>query len=76
MMIDPNDDYHFIRQDRDGTWSHKPGSSYVRNTDFGNNPLIDPNNADFNYRESGLNYTKKCGYYCIAEPHDLNLKKL
>ena len=69
MMIDPNDDYHFIRQDRDGNWSHKPGSSNVRNTDFSNVLLTDPTKADFNYRESGLNYSQQCGFYCIADPH-------
>lgn len=65
MLIDPEEDYHFIRQDTNGLWSHKPGSSNVRNTDFGNRLLKDPTTADFNYKESGLNYTKKCGYYCI-----------
>lgn len=66
MMIDPYDDYHFIRQDRNGNWSHKPGSSHVRNTDFSNKLLVDPTSADFNYQSNGLNYTKKCGFYCIA----------
>lgn len=74
MMIDPNDDYHFIRQDRNGQWSHKPGSSNVRNTDFSNSLLIDPSKADFNYKEESLNYTKKCGYYCISEPHNITNK--
>lgn len=69
MMIDPDDDYHFIRQDKDGTWSHKPGSANVRNTDFNNKLLEDPTKADFNYVSNGLNYTKKCGFYCIADPH-------
>lgn len=69
MMIDPEDDYHFIRQDNNGLWSHKPGSANVRNTDFQNKLLKDPSSADFNYEDGGLNYTKKCGYYCIAEPH-------
>jgi hypothetical protein len=69
MMVDPNEDYHFIRQDKNGNWSHKPGSSVVRNTDFSNKLMTDPTKADFNYRSNGLNYTKKCGFYCVAEPH-------
>ena len=28
-------DYHFYMQHNDGTWSHKPGSSYVTNLSFG-----------------------------------------
>ena len=24
------DDFHFARQNSDGTWTHKPGNSYIR----------------------------------------------
>lgn len=27
------DDFHFARLNSDGTWSHKPGSNYIRNMD-------------------------------------------
>ena len=29
LVVDPNNDYHWYRQDSDGTWSHKPGSIKV-----------------------------------------------
>ena len=29
LVIWPNRDYHWYRQDADGTWSHKPGSTKV-----------------------------------------------
>lgn len=67
LMVDPADDYHFIRQDNNGYWSHKPGNGLVTNRDFSGNVLLDPENADFNNRDAGLNYVDYCGYYCISE---------
>lgn len=37
-----NRDYHWYRQNPDGSWSHKPGSGKVRNFDFDGNPIFDP----------------------------------
>jgi hypothetical protein len=37
-----NWDYHFYRQNTDGTWSHKQGSSYVMTVDDNDNPIYDP----------------------------------
>lgn len=67
LMVDPDDDYHFIRQDNTGYWSHKPGNDLVTNRDFSGRLLLDPENADFNNTNAGLNYTDYCGYYCISE---------
>ncbi|MFC3798908.1 hypothetical protein [Cohnella sp. GCM10012308] len=33
-------DYHFYMQHSDGTWSHKPGQSTVRNTSFDTNEVL------------------------------------
>lgn len=65
MMIDPDKDYHFIRQDNSGLWSQKPGNDEARDTDFSGMLLSDPENADFDDIAVGLNYTTKCGYFCI-----------
>lgn len=67
LMVDPNDDYHFIRQDDDGTWSHKPGSRKIMQVDFSGNIIEDPTKADFNDIAGGLNYTHFCGVYCVRE---------
>ena len=39
-------DYHWYRQDRDGTWSHKPGHSYATNKDGSGNVIYDPRTCD------------------------------
>ena len=67
MMIDPEEDYHLIREDGPGRWSHKPGASKPTDRDFSGNLITDPSKADFNYKEADLNYVNMCGYYCIHE---------
>lgn len=43
---DGTGDYHFYRQNNDGTWSHKPGASDVKNTDESGNLIYNPKTAD------------------------------
>jgi hypothetical protein len=67
LVIDPDpadSDFHWYRQDDNGYWSHKPGSTPVRNIDEAGNPIEDPQEAD---RGS---YTEFCGYFCTAAPND------
>ena len=42
-----HDDFHWIRQNSDGTWSTKYGGEDVCNEDFSHNPILDPRTADF-----------------------------
>lgn len=45
-------DFHWYRQDDDGTWSHKPGRTPSRRTDESGNIIIDPrtaNRGDYKY---------------------------
>ncbi|HYI12422.1 MAG TPA: hypothetical protein VEK57_25435 [Thermoanaerobaculia bacterium] len=42
LVIWPNEDFHWYRQDSGGCWSHKPGSTQARNTDNSGNPITDP----------------------------------
>ena len=42
LVIWPNTDYHWYRQDNVGCWSHKPGSTAVRNVDNAGNAITDP----------------------------------
>jgi hypothetical protein len=54
-------DYHWCRQDDDGSWSHKPGQGEVTNLDeFG--AAID------NPRECAWSrvYSDFCGYFCVC----------
>lgn len=64
LAVDPSTDYHFYREDDDGTWSHKLGSS-------------DPEQLGSEYpwtitRDYGdLNYTDFCGCYCVESDGNL-----
>jgi hypothetical protein len=42
LVIWPNRDYHWYRQDNIGCWSHKPGPAPARNTDDSGHQITDP----------------------------------
>ncbi len=47
-------DYHYVRQNRDGTWSHKFGALVVTNLDYSEKIIIHPQTADMGaYRFKG-----------------------
>lgn len=67
-------DYHWYRQNKDGTWSHKPGKGAVRNFDLDGNPIMDPhycNRRTNKYIVSDVNggweseYLSKVSYYTV-----------
>jgi hypothetical protein len=63
---DPNNqDYHWYRQDSDGTWSGKPGPGQATNLDASGNIITDPRTADRNY--GGLNYDGFFGCFCVPK---------
>lgn len=67
LVIAPGEDFHWYRQDKDGTWSHKPGHTSVVNTDASGNSISDPRTADRDYRRSGgPNYTQFCGCFAVC----------
>lgn len=57
-------DYHWYRQNSDGTWSHKPGKGLVRNIDNSNKIIMDPRTCNRN-AGYGLNYNLFVGFYTI-----------
>lgn len=61
----PDTDYHWYRQNPDGTWSHKRGDSYATNLDASENIIYDPQICDRNYGD-GLNYSIFVGYYAVS----------
>ena len=61
LVISPGRDYHWYRQEADGTWSHKPGSYAVETG------VIDPI-ADARKKK----YTSIVGYYYITEVCDID----
>jgi hypothetical protein len=56
LVVWPGQDFHWYRQDSNGCWSHKPGSTPVINTDDSGNRIADPQTCD---RGS---YTQFCSY--------------
>lgn len=46
LVLWPNVDYHWYRQDKVGCWSHKPGSTAARNVDNAGHTITDPKTAN------------------------------
>ena len=68
---DPNytPDYHWYRQNPDGTWSHKPGGRTVRDVDNSGDVIVDPTTADrYEVLSNGkiLDYTHVVGFYEVT----------
>jgi hypothetical protein len=76
LVVDPDEDYHFFRQDSNGMWSHKPGGMPVTNLDANDRPIYDPALASrsYNHQGSKLNYDTFCSYMCVPRDRPLHLK--
>ena len=46
LVVWPGNDFHWYRQDKVGCWSHKPGSTPVRNVDNAGKAISDPTTAN------------------------------
>ena len=75
LVVDEDEDYHFYRQDSNGYWSHKPGSTNVTNVDANGRRIYDPELASRKYDKSGLNYDMFCSYMCTPRTKRLRLKR-
>lgn len=65
LVVDPNrQDYHWYRQNSDGSWSHKHGANSVINYDYINDVIYDPETCDRRY-DDGLNYSEFIGFYQV-----------
>jgi len=77
--VDPKRDYHVTRQDiprkhslqTNGPdrawWSHKSGSTEVKDVDALGRPIYDPRLAQFHTEDGELQYIHFCDYVCIPE---------
>lgn len=63
LVLDPGIDYHFYRQNPDGTWSHKRGLTFVYNSDDKNNIIFEPEYCDRNYYDTDW---QEHNYRCIS----------
>lgn len=75
MVIAPGpgaQDFHFYRQDKDGTWSHKQGWGYgPTKLDASGKVITDPRTCNRNYGR--LNYSKVCSTMCIPKQFKYNI---
>lgn len=69
LVVDPNNTFHFYRQNKNGLWSHKPGVLKVIDRDASGELIYFPEYADRNYKKGdnndGINYTNFCNHMCI-----------
>ncbi len=69
LVVDPNNTFHFYRQNKNGLWSHKPGVLKVIDRDASDDLIYFPHYADRNYKKGphndGINYTDFCNYMCV-----------
>jgi hypothetical protein len=67
LLIWPDNDFHWVRLDEEGTWSHKPGEGNIINTDSNGFVLYDPSVQYFG------NWTEFCGYMRVV-PGDIKIE--
>lgn len=68
MLTDDGDDFHFVRQDSDGYWSHKEGVKPATNRDSNDEIIINPENSYFVWEGvfGPVSYHDFCGYYYVV----------
>ena len=73
LVVAPNRDYHYYRENDDGQWTHKPGYKPSTSFDSKNNIIVNPRKAARDYGGT-LNYKDFCGYLCV--PRDEKKKRM
>ena len=66
LFIYPGYDFHWYRQNSDGTWSHKVGGMEVTNLDFSGEVIYDPLESDRNNIAATVNYSQLIGYFYVV----------
>ena len=65
-------DFHFYRQDKDGTWSHKQGWGYgPTKLDADGKVIIDPRYSNRNFKP--FNYSVVCSSMCVPKQYKYNI---
>lgn len=59
-----NNYFHFYRENLDGSWSHKPGSTSATNLDENDDKINNLETANMKVNDN-MNY-KICNYFCVA----------
>lgn len=76
LLIWPGMNFHWIRQNSDGTWSSKDGDDYAFNTDINGNTIVNPcdlaQTRDDSTKCNFYPYTELGGIF-IADPSKVNI---
>lgn len=69
MVIHDDRTFHFYRNNKDGSWSHKPGTMAVTNLDADKKNILIPHfaNRDYSHKPNKIKYNSFCNYYCIPD---------
>lgn len=67
LMVWNGEDYHWLRLDSNGFWSHKPGQTGIRNIDNSGSIIIDPSTQNL------YPYNEFCGYFSTI-PREIRIK--
>lgn len=60
LLIWPDTNFHWVRLDSNGLWSHKPGGTAVKNKDNDRKDISNPSIQDFSP------WTEFCGYFVVV----------
>jgi hypothetical protein len=77
LIVDQDQDYHFLRQDSNGFWSQKSGAMPVKNVDAKGHKIFDVRLANHNFDRKNndpLNYDRFCGYFSVPRDRPLFMK--
>tara|TARA_Y100000389_G_C17394438_1_gene481745 strand:+ start:38 stop:436 length:399 start_codon:yes stop_codon:yes gene_type:complete len=67
-----HNDFHFFRQDKDGTWSHKQGWGYgPSKLDASGKMIFNPRRSNLNF--APYNYSKYCSSICVPKQFKYNI---
>jgi len=61
LAVDPRRDFHLMRQDSNGRWSHKPGAREVTNKDWDGRAIVRPEKANWGP------YAQFVGYFLVPK---------
>jgi hypothetical protein len=64
LVSDDAEDFHFLRHDKDGTWSQKVGELEAKRTDSAGRIITDPRFASLKTDER--EYVELCNFYCLG----------
>ena len=77
LIVDEDQDYHFLRQDSNGYFSQKSGALKVTNKDAQGHKIFDVELANHNFKrvnKSNLHYDRFCGYFCVPRDTPFTIK--